>query len=878
MNSRKIREKFLQYFKNNGHEIVKSASLVPKDDPTLLFINAGMAPFKNLFLGLEKRAYTRAASSQKCVRAGGKHNDLNEVGYTNRHHTFFEMLGNFSFGDYFKEGAIDMAWELLTVGYGIPEEKLWVSVYTDDDEAYKIWNETIGVPHEKILRLGDEDNFWSMGDTGPCGPCSEIYIDQGPEVGCGKPTCKPGCDCDRYLEIWNLVFTQYNRESNGELTPLPRPNIDTGMGLERLAAVLQGVYSNYDSDLFVDIIKITEELAELQYGNDTKSDISFKVIADHSRATAFLLADGIMPSNDGRGYVLRRIIRRAIRYGQVLGIKGPFLHRLTDKVVDLMNSDYPELGQSRRFIDEVVINEEKRFADTLFHGLSILKEEMDQLRSKKQHSIPGTLVFRLYDTFGFPPDLVEDIARDDDFSIDIEGFDRSMAEQKETSQRSWKGSGQEVIPEVYTILDSRGLDCRFLGYETVRAEGKVLSILRDGDLVASGHEGERVEIILDQTPFYSESGGQVGDTGWMSNDALNIKIVDTVKYPKSLIIHKGEVVEGVVSVGDAVEAVVDEKRRNNIAKNHTATHLLQAALRETLGEHVKQAGSHVGPERMRFDFTHFAQISPDRLGEIERLVNLNIQKNLPVTTRTMSRDEAFKQQAIAIFEERYSDTVRVVTIGNGLSRELCGGTHVAATGDIGIFLLVSEGAVASGIRRIEAFTGEGAIRKIQKEMGNLNIISDLFKTTHDDLVTKIEHFIKDQKEKDREIELLKSKLLHKQSEDLIGTAKILHGITVISQEVATTNPKDLREYGDHLKDKLKSGIIVLGAKATGKVFLLCRITPDLTDRFHAGKIIKELSVFIDGKGGGRKDMAEGGGTRSSELKTALSKAYDIIFT
>jgi len=876
MDSRKIREKFLHYFKDHGHEIVKSASLVPQDDPTLLFINAGMAPFKNLFLGLEKRSYTRATSSQKCVRAGGKHNDLNEVGYTNRHHTFFEMLGNFSFGDYFKEGAIDMAWELLTAGYGIPEKKLWVSVYTDDDEAYKIWNENIGVPHEKILRLGGEDNFWSMGNTGPCGPCSEIYIDQGAEVGCGKPTCKPGCGCDRYLEIWNLVFTQYNREPDGALTPLPRPNIDTGMGLERLAAVLQGVYSNYDSDLFVDIVQLTEELAELRYGQDSKRDISFKVIADHSRTAAFLIADGIMPSNEGRGYVLRRIIRRAIRYGQVLGLKGPFLHRLTDKVVDLMNPDYPELGQSKRFIEEVVINEEQRFADTLFHGLSLLKEEMDQLRSKESHIIPGSLIFRLYDTFGFPPDLVEDIARDDDFSIDLEGFDKAMAEQRATSQRSWKGSGQEVIPEVYRMLDSRGLDCRFLGYETLRAEGKVISILKDGDLVDSACEGEQVEIILDQSPFYSESGGQVGDTGWMRNDTLSIKIVDTIKYPANLIIHKGEIIEGVISVGNTVEEMVDEKRRKNIAQNHTATHLLQAALREILGEHVKQAGSHVGPERMRFDFTHFAQIPTERLQEIEMLVNLNIQKNLPVTTKIMPRDEAFKQNAIALFEERYGDNVRVITIGDGLSRELCGGTHVTATGDIGVFLLASEGAVASGIRRIEAFTGESAIQEIQKEMNNLKTISGLLKTVPDNIVTRVEHFIWEQKEKDREIELLKSKLLRKQSEDLINTARKINGVNVISQEVATNDPKDLREFGDHLKDKLKSGIIVLGARGNGKVFLLCRITPDLTNKFNAGEIIKNLSIFVGGKGGGRSDMAQGGGTKVSALKNALSKAFDMV--
>ena len=876
MDSRKVREKFLNYFRDHGHEIVRSSSLLPKDDPTLLFTNAGMVPFKNLFLGLEKRSYTRAASSQKCVRAGGKHNDLDQVGYTNRHHTFFEMLGNFSFGDYFKEEAIYFAWELMTVEYGLPEEKLWVSIYKDDDEAYKIWSQKIGLPHDRIIRFGEEDNFWSMGETGPCGPCSEIYYDQGAEVSCGKPTCSVGCDCDRYLEVWNLVFTQYNRDPDGNLTPLPDPNIDTGMGLERLAAVLQGVYSNYDSDLFSDIIKLTEELAGSRYGQDKKSDISFKVISDHSRATAFLIADGIMPSNEGRGYVLRRIIRRAIRYGQVLGLRGPFLHRLTDKVIDVMGPDYPELAHSRRFIDEVVINEEKRFADTLFHGLSILKEGMDGLRSKGQSIIPGGLVFRLYDTFGFPPDLVEDIARDEGFRVDIGGFDQSMAEQKAASQRSWKGSGEEEIPEIYRRLNARGLESQFLGYETLNAQARVISVLKDGQEVDSASREEHVEIILDQSPFYGESGGQVGDTGWIGNDSLRIEVLDTIRYPTDLIIHKGRIIEGVTSAGDTVEAKVDETRRRNIADNHTATHLLQAALRETLGEHVKQAGSHVGPERMRFDFTHFAQITPERLKEIEMLVNLNIQKNLPVTTKIMPRDEAFKQEAIALFEERYGDQVRVVTIGDSLSRELCGGTHVTATGDIGVFFLVSEGAVASGIRRIEAFTGEGAIREIQKEIDNLKTISSLLKTTPDQLAKKVQHVIGDQKEKDRKIESLKARLATKQSEDLITTAKEINGIKVISQEVAVVNPKDLREFGDYLKDKLSSGIIVLGARSNGKVFLLCRVTPDLTDRFNAGKIIKDLSVFVGGKGGGRKDMAEGGGTKVSELKKALSKVYEMI--
>jgi alanyl-tRNA synthetase len=876
MDTRTIRDKFLQYFRDQGHEVVKSASLVPKDDPSLLFTNAGMVPFKNLYLGIEKRSYTRAASSQKCVRAGGKHNDLDEVGYTNRHHTFFEMLGNFSFGDYFKEGAIVMAWELLTAEYGLPEEKLWVSIYTDDDEAYKIWNEKIGVPDHKISRFGEKDNFWAMGETGPCGPCSEIYFDQGPEIGCQRPDCKVGCDCDRYLELWNLVFTQFNREPDGTLTPLPKPNIDTGMGLERLAAIMQGVYSNYDTDLFSDIIKLTEELAGSRYGQDAKRDISFRVLADHCRAVAFLIADGIMPSNDGRGYVLRRIIRRGLRFGQILGLKGPFLHRLTDTVVTIMGDDYPELEQSRKFIDEVVINEERRFEDTLIHGLSLLKEEMNELRSRGKSTIPGGLVFRLYDTYGFPPDLVGDIARDEDLLVDHEGFDRAMAEQRAVSQRSWKGSGEEEIPEIYRRLDTSGVESEFLGYETLSARGRVVSLIEDGKELDSAQAGDHVEILLDKTPFYGEAGGQVGDTGWMANDQCSIKITDTLRYPSNLIIHKGEIVEGAISPRDTVKATVDENRRNSIAHNHTATHLIQAALRETLGEHIKQAGSHVGPDRLRFDFTHFAQITTERLKEIEMLVNLNIQKNLPVTTRILPRDEAFKLDAIALFEERYGDQVRVLTIGEGLSQELCGGTHVKSTGEIGVFLLVSEGAVASGVRRIEGFTGEGAVREIQKETDSLKMISGLLKTSPDQLITRVQHLLDAQKEREREIESLKARLATKQSEDLIATAREVNGVKVISREVPVGNPRDLREFGDHLKDKLPSGVIVLGARDKNKVFLQCRVTTDLLDKYNAGSIIKELSAVVGGRGGGRKDMAEGGGTKVSELKAALSKVYDLI--
>jgi len=876
MDSREIRDTFLQHFKKHGHEIVMSASLIPQDDPTLLFTNAGMVPFKNLYLGLEKRPYTRAASCQKCMRAGGKHNDLDEVGHTNRHHTFFEMLGNFSFGDYFKEGAIDMAWELLTIGYGLPEEKLWVSIYTDDDEAYKIWNERIGVPAEKIVRFGEEENFWAMGETGPCGPCSEIYFDQGPQVGCGKPDCGVGCECDRYLELWNLVFTQFDRAPDGTLSPLKNKNIDTGMGLERLSAVMQGVHSNYETDLFSGIIGLTEELAGIRYGEDAKSDISFKVIADHSRAAAFLIAEGIMPSNEGRGYVLRRIIRRAVRYGHLLGLDKPFLHRLTDRVVDEMGGAYPELIQSRKFIHEVMINEEKRFAGTLFHGLSLLREGLDELHAKDEHTIPGDLVFTLYDTFGFPPDLVRDIARDEGLTVDLKGFEQAMAEQRTASQRSWKGSGEEQVPEVYLRLEARGIGTKFLGYETLTARAKILALLKDGREVDSARKGEEIEVILDQSPLYSEAGGQVGDTGWIGNDNASLEVADTVRYLTNLVVHKARIIEGAVSVGDAVEAAVDERRRTNTARNHTATHLLQAALRETLGEHVKQAGSHVGPERMRFDFTHFAHIPGERLQEIEMLVNLTIQKNLPVTTQVMLREEAFKQDAIALFEERYGDEVRIVTVGDGVSRELCGGTHVHATGDIGPFLIVSEGAVSSGVRRIEALTGEGAIREIQSKTDNLKTLANMLKTTPEQLIARVEHVINEQKEQEREIETLKSRLASRQSEELMGTAREVNGIKVISQEITVHSPRDLREFGDHLKDKLSSGIIVLGARGDGKVFLLCRVTPDLVERFHAGRIISKLAPLVDGKGGGRKDMAEGGGTKVSALKDALSKAYELI--
>ncbi|MBW1998784.1 MAG: alanine--tRNA ligase, partial [Deltaproteobacteria bacterium] len=700
MDFREIRRKFLEYFRARDHEIVSSSSLVPRDDPSLLFTNAGMVQFKALFLGEETRSYTRAATSQKCVRAGGKHNDLDNVGYTARHHTFFEMLGNFSFGDYFKEEAIAWAWDLLVEGYKLPAEKMWVSVYNDDDEAFEIWQEKIGIPAERIVRLGEKDNFWAMGDTGPCGPCSEILIDQGESMGCGRPECAPGCDCDRYLEIWNLVFTQFDRDSSGKLHPLPKPNIDTGMGLERLAALVQGVKSNYDTDLFRRIMARIEELSRKGYGEDKKGDVAFRVIADHARAAAFLIGDGVLPSNEGRGYVLRRIIRRAIRFGQALGLRDPFLHLVAQRVIDVMGQDYGELVTGSRLIDGVILNEEKRFADTLHYGVRVLEEHLEGLKEKGDRKIPGDLAFKLYDTYGLSLDIVEDVAREEGLTIDMAGYERAMSRQRAQSQESWKGSGAEEVPEAFRKLTARGVSTAFLGYETLEVEAKVIAIMRDGTETAQAHQGDKVEVILDRTAFYGEAGGQAGDRGWLVARDMRMKVEDTRKYGQDIIVHRGRLEEGNLSLGDPVRAVVDGERRRATALNHTATHLLHKALREILGDHVKQAGSLVTAERFRFDFSHFTQVDTEKLKEIERLVNDYVRENLPLTIEEMPREEAMKTGAIAIFEERYGEKVRLVRIGDGLSMELCGGTHTSRTGNIGLFKIVNESAVGANVRRI----------------------------------------------------------------------------------------------------------------------------------------------------------------------------------
>ncbi len=875
MNFRDIRAKFLDYFKVHGHEIVASSPLIPRDDPSLLFTNAGMVQFKNLFLGQERRGYTRAASSQKCVRAGGKHNDLENVGYTARHHTFFEMLGNFSFGDYFKREAIHWAWELLTEGYGLPAEKLYASVFREDDEAHAIWGREIGLPEQRIVRLGEKDNFWAMGETGPCGPCSEILIDQGEGVGCGKSSCSPGCDCDRYLEIWNLVFTQFDRDVQGNLHPLPKPNIDTGMGLERVSAVVQGVTSNYETDLFRQIISRVEDLSGMRYGEDTKRDTSFRVIADHGRALAFLIGDGVMPSNEGRGYVLRRIIRRAIRFGQALGLKDPFLYKVSGRVIEVMGPDYGELIASRQFIEGIALNEEKRFADTLHYGMRILEENLAELREKGSDTIPGNLAFKLYDTYGLSLDIVEDVAREEGFEIDLAGYEQAMARQRTQSQEAWKGSGEEEIPEVYRKLGARGIKTRFLGYELLSTRAKVLAIMKSGQEVSSVRAGDEVELVADLTPFYGEAGGQVGDRGWVFREGMSLTVENTLKFGPELTVHCGRVEEGELSVGDEVEIRVDEERRKATALNHTATHLLHTALREVLGAHVKQAGSLVASDRFRFDFSHFTQVGPEHLREVETLVNRYIRENHGLSTQELSREEAMRTGAMAIFEERYGEKVRVVSVGDGISMELCGGTHAARTGDVGLFKILSESAVGANVRRIEALTGSAALKHVQDTDNDLKSLAAFLKSTPEQVRDRVEKLLKDQRQKERELESLKARILSSRSADLLADVREVKGVPVLAREVEAGSPKELREFADRIKESLPSGIIVLAARSQGKAMLLCVVSKDLVGRFKAGEIVGRLSNIVGGKGGGRADMAQGGGSRPEKIPQALEAVYQL---
>ncbi|GAB6075917.1 alanine--tRNA ligase [Desulfurobacterium crinifex] len=866
---KEIREAFLKFFEDKGHHRVKSSPLIPKNDPTLLFTNAGMVQFKDYFLGKEKPPFKRATSCQKCMRAGGKHNDLENVGKTGRHHTFFEMLGNFSFGDYFKKEAIEFAWELVTKVFKLPEERLYVSVYEKDDEAFEIWNKIIGLPESKIYRLGEKDNFWAMGDTGPCGPCSEIYYDRGEEFACGENCGIGTCDCDRYLEIWNLVFMQYERDESGKLTPLAHPSIDTGMGLERIASVLQNVPSNYETDLIFPLVKWASDLSGIPYGKDEKSDTSMRVIADHLRALVFLIADGVLPSNEGRGYVLRRIIRRASRHGRLLGIEKPFLYEGIDRVIEIMGDVYPEIVENRDFIKKVTLKEEERFSRTLERGLYILQELIEKLKSDGKDTIPGEEVFKLYDTFGFPLDLILEVANDENLKVDVAGFEKLLEEQKERARKAWKSGVQKVIsPELQKLSEES--PSIFIGYDHLKGIGKVTGILKGENLVEEAKEGEEAIIILDKTPFYPEKGGQVGDTGIIEGSNCYCEVLDTQNITENLIGHKLVVKRGTIKVGDVVNAIVDEKRRKAIMRAHTATHLLHKALREVLGNHVKQAGSLVLPDRLRFDFTHFEAPTEEELRAVEETVYNWILENYPVKVEEMSYDEALERGAIALFGEKYGDVVRVVDVG-GVSVELCGGTHVERSGDIGFFKLISESSISSGTRRVEAVVGKEAFNYVEEKENLIKNLRKLLQSPEEQLLQKLQKLKEELKEKERELEKVKRKLATAEVNQIVENAPVINGIKVVTAKLDGFGGKELAEVADVIRNKAGTAAVMLVGIKDGKASLLIALTKDLTDRFKAGEIIKRIAPILEGRGGGRPDMAQGGVQNLTRLEEAFSE-------
>ncbi|SEP79023.1 alanine--tRNA ligase [Nitrosomonas ureae] len=852
MKSSEIRQKFLEFFESQGHTVVSSSPLVPGNDPTLLFTNAGMVQFKDVFLGQDKRPYVRAASSQRCVRAGGKHNDLENVGYTARHHTFFEMLGNFSFGDYFKRDAILFAWDFLTHTLKIPYEKLWVTVYAEDDEAASIWLNEVGVEPSRVVRIATMDNFWQMGDTGPCGPCSEIFYDHGPDVQ-GGPPGSADADGDRYIEIWNLVFMQYNRDSAGVLHPLPKPSVDTGMGLERISAVMQHVHSNYDIDLFQSLIKAAARVTN----TSNLDDNSLKVIADHIRACSFLIADGVIPGSEGRGYVLRRIIRRAIRHGYKLGQKQPFFHQLVENLDQLMGQAYPELTAAKARVAAVLLQEEERFAETLENGMQILEIALSQ----NIQILDGETAFRLYDTFGFPIDLTADIARERGITVDYAGFEQAMARQREQARAASKFTLQEGI-------EYSGSQTTFYGYETLQHEGQILALYKQGSAVDSIEAGDEAVVVLDQTPFYAESGGQVGDCGELLAANSVFEVTDTQKIQAGVFGHKGRLHSGHLMIKDAVHARVNAQNRISIANNHSATHLLHAALREVLGTHVTQKGSLVDANRTRFDFSHNVPLTADDIRAIERLVNDQIRNNCIVEAATMKYDDAIKRGAMALFGEKYSDVVRVIGMGE-FSTELCGGTHVPQVGQIGLFKIVAESGVAAGIRRVEAVTGKAAIDYVQQREAQLLEIAQTLKTNPQEVTQKIAQIIDNVRQTERELARLKTKLASSQGADLASQAQDVNGVKVLAVNLENADAKTLRETLDQLKDKLKTCAIVLSTVADGKVTLIAGVSADLTDRIKAGELVNFVAQQVGGKGGGRADMAQAGGTQPEQLPVAL---------
>ena len=855
MNTAEIRNRFLEFFERNGHERVDSSSLVPADDPTLLFTNAGMNQFKDVFLGKEKRPYHRATTSQKCVRAGGKHNDLENVGYTARHHTFFEMLGNFSFGDYFKRDAIRFAWDFLTKELQLPEEKLWVTVYKDDKEAEEIWFNEIGIDQGRFSRLGEKDNFWAMGDTGPCGPCTEIFYDHGADVA-GDPPGGPNDDGDRYIEIWNLVFMQYNRTADGEMHPLPKPSVDTGMGLERIAAVMQGVHSNYEIDLFQQILSAASTLL----GGVSSQEKSLRVIADHIRSSSFLIADGVMPSNEGRGYTLRRIIRRAIRHGNKLGANEPFFYKLVTALVAVMGEAYPELKTAQTQIEKILHQEEEQFAKTLDKGMKVLEQDISSMSGSV---IGGETVFTLYDTYGFPVDLTNDIARERGLTLDYDGFETAMEAQRERARASSKFG---VDYNAGLSLDGA---TEFSGYEKVSALASVEALLVDGKKVETVSAGNECAVVLDATPFYAESGGQVGDTGELKWSGGRMIVEDTQKEGAHFL-HMGRVIDGALVAGEQVNAQVDSRKRSATALNHSATHLLHAALRKILGEHIVQKGSLVDAERLRFDFAHYEAITPEQLEQIEMLVNQQIRANTPVITKVTDMKTAKEMGAMALFGEKYGDQVRVLAMGeDNFSVELCGGTHVQRTGDIGFFSIVSESGISSGVRRIEAVTGEGAEVRARDNANALKVLAATFKAGRDDLLQKVE--LNQQKARllEKELQQLKAKLASTAGSDLAATAEDIGGIKVVAAALDGMDRKALMDAADKLKNQLQEAVVMLASVQDGKVILIAGVSKSICKRFPAGDLMKEIAGQLGGKGGGRPDMAQGGGNDLSQLDAAL---------
>ncbi|MDM8560772.1 alanine--tRNA ligase [Candidatus Parabeggiatoa sp. HSG14] len=856
-----LRQTFLDYFKSKEHTNVLSAPLVPANDSTLLFVNAGMVPFKETFLGLEQRNYTKATSCQRCIRAGGKHNDLENVGYTARHHTFFEMLGNFSFGDYFKRDAIFFAWKFLTDVLKLPADKLWITVYEQDDEAAYIWLKEIKIDPARFSRCGEKDNFWSMGDTGPCGPCSEIFYDHGPKIAGGPPGSSDE-EGDRYIEIWNLVFMQYNRDTQGQLTPLPKPSVDTGMGLERLAAVMQGVHSNYEIDLFQSLIKAVADLADC---NDLNNN-SLRVIADHIRACTFLVMDGIVPSNEGRGYVLRRIIRRAIRHGHKLGLYEPFFYRLVNTLDEEMGTAYPELSKNKALIERILKQEEERFDETLDRGMRLLEQVIADL---PDNIIPGKTIFKLYDTYGFPTDLTGDIARERGLTLDMVGFDQEMAKQRARS-----GADNQFNVDYSEQAQSTDYQSEFTGYENVQDESIVTALFYEGDSVESLSMGQQGQVILEHTPFYAESGGQVGDKGLLVQSDAVFEVEDTKKKGKAHI-HLGKLTAGTIQIGDKLQAKIDIPARQSIARNHTATHLMHAALQQILGEHVKQKGSLVDSERLRFDFSHFEPVISEQLTQIERLVNQQILHNTQVQTRILALEEAMNSGAMALFGEKYEEQVRVLSIGD-FSTELCGGTHVHYAGDIGLFKIVAETGTAAGIRRIEAITGNRALDWVTDTDNTLNKIMSLLKTKRESLETRVVQLFEQNRHLEKENSKLQEKIALSKGNDLANQAIDINGIKVLAAQLDKMDKKQLRSTLDQLKNKLKTAVIILATVQGDKILLIAGVTENTTDKIKAGDLMKHVAQQIGGKGGGRPDMAQGGGNDPSKLKEALESVMEWV--